>query len=325
MILKINKWKEIRKKAYKSMEELADACGVSASQIKNYESNRRSVKEDDLKKMIKAIEGKLNIELSLNDFLKRDTKTIAVLNHKGGVGKTTVSSNLGYVLATELGKRTVLVDVDFQKNLTQSFGYNEDKEENFYNVFVNKESLSKNMIETGYKNLTIVPSCEEVATLEKYAGQTKFSESILKIALKEDIEEGKFDFIIYDCPPALNDVNTSVINSCDYILVVLTPASFDANGLEILLRFIDDVKEVNGNLDILGCVFNKVDKRKSITFDIMDMIKEIMGEMLFKNHISIDTNVEQAQYNGKPLGAFYSNTRAYKQFIDLAKEVVRNV
>jgi chromosome partitioning protein len=302
-----------------TQQDLADASGIGIGSIKSIETGRTQLAEEYAEKLGDV----LGVDFDV--FYKRETKVISIANNKGGSGKSSLTSSLSYTF-TKLGYKVLVIDADAQMNLTRSFGLDKNPEKNIYDAIMNNESMEKYIISSGYQNLDIVVSDYNMASIEMALFTMIQRESRIKTILKPVVDSGHYDYIFFDTNPTLGILNFNVFNACDEVLVPVELSTFGVDGVEIILNYIDEVKNtVNPDLHITGIVLNKVDERKNITKDIRQIIKSLFGDLVLKSQIGTDTLVEQSQFAGVPLPMFAPNARATKQYEDLAKEVIRIV
>lgn len=313
------KIKEGRTRLGLSQQELSDQTNVNVNTIKALETGRMNTSYDNVLKIANRLG--LSIEsVYIEDF--RDTKIIAVSNNKGGSGKTSVVSNLGYALS-EMDYKILLIDSDMQMNLTYSYGLERDKDKSLNGAILSETTnLEDYVIKTKYKNIDMIISDFDMAAIEPVLFTKTFRESIFKVMLEPLIKKGVYDFIIIDTNPTLGLLNFNILNASQYVLVPVEMTAFGVIGLEILIRFINDVKRANPNLKLLGVLRTKVDLRENITKEADSILTEIFGDNMLNTSISIDTNIKKAQWNREPLTI---NTRARNQYKELAKEVVNLV
>lgn len=313
------KIKEQRLKLGLSQQELSNQTDVNVNTIKAVETGRMNTSY----KNVQSIAERLGLDINaiyIKDF--RKTKVIAVANNKGGSGKTSVVSNLGYALS-EMDYKVLLVDSDMQMNLTYSYGLERNKEKSLNNAILSETTnLEEYITKTDFDNIDMIISDFDMAAIEPVLFTKTFRESIFKVMLKPLIDKGIYDFVLIDTNPTLGLLNFNILNASNYVIVPVEMTAFGVIGLEILIRFINDVRRANTNLKLLGVLRTKVDLRENITKEADSILTEIFGNNMMETSISIDTNIKKAQWNRKPLTV---NTRARNQYIDLAKEVIDNV
>lgn len=304
-----------------TQQELADNAGLSVSIIKAIETGRCETSLENVVKIAKA----LNVDVSeiyLEDY--RDTKVITVANNKGGSGKTTVVSNLGYALS-ENNNRILLIDSDMQMNLTYSYGIERNFDKNLNVALIKEESLEEYILKTSYHNIDIIISDFDMATIEMTLFTKTLRESVFKRILQPIVEKGIYDYILIDTNPTLGMLNFNILNASNYVFIPVEMSAFGILGLDVVTRFIKQVQGINTELELGGVLRTKVDKRENITKEADELLKEFFGDKILDTYISIDTNIKKAQWNNLPLNIFNPGSRAAKQYKELAKEVIKVV
>lgn len=202
--------------------------------------------------------------------------TIAVMNQKGGVGKTTLTRNLGECLASCFGKKVLLADLDPQANLTLSMNVRHFSEEEDRDEFsVNKEDLEvdfclADMFDENYfkafalrEGLDLLPNELSFASMESSLMTRYGREMILRNILALGEQEKQYDICLLDCPPSLGQITVNGLAAADYLLIPVKPSEFSLVGLRYMLQFIAKIRpEINKNLKVLGLVFNGFDSRR---------------------------------------------------------------
>lgn len=254
----------------------------------------------------------------------RDTIVISVSVHKGGAGKSSVSSNLAYALS-QMGYKILGIDTDGQKNFSRTFGKTGASDKNFYIAFMEKEDIRNHILPTDYKDIDIVVGDVALANIEKKMHSMDYRELRMGEILEGVIDEGIYDFIIIDTSPSLGMLNTSILNATDEVLIPVEPTAFGLEGLGVFMEHYNGIKQYNKYLNILGIVLNKVDLRENLSTDVHEVINTAFNKDVLKTQISVDTNIKNAQWRNEPLAVQYKNSRAAKNFESLAKEVVEIV
>lgn len=304
-----------------TQQYLSELSGISLSLIKAVETGRTETSYDNVVKIAKAL--KIDIdEIFIEGF--RNTKIIAVANNKGGCGKTSVVSSLSYSISDiDKDSKVLVIDSDMQMNLTRSYGLDRDLDKNLNTALVNEKNLIDFIKHTEYKNIDIIISDLGLSTIDMLLFTKKLRESVFKRILQPIIDKGLYDYIIIDTNPTLGLLNFNILNACDYVLVPVELTSFGIQGLEILTEYFDEVRTINNNLEILGVLRTKVDKRENITKEAEELLVEVFGDIVFDSYIPVDTNVKKAQWHSLPLSIYSKNSRASKQYKNLAKEVIK--
>jgi chromosome partitioning protein len=240
-------------------------------------------------------------------------KIISIVNHKGGVGKTTTAANLACALAEN--HKILLVDFDPQAALTTSFKINPD-EKNIYYALLDSVSVENCIIETQIKNLYLIPSTLDLAAAEpQLIGQIAF-ERKLKQLLQQLTD---FGYIIIDSPPSLGVLTINSIVAADLIIVPLQCEFLAMKALAHLNKIIEKAKIVNPELKI-RILFTMFDKRSIHPKEIVDEVKKFFPT--FNTIITKSIKFSYSTVAGIPLVEFYKNSEQAIQYINLAKEVL---
>jgi len=247
---------------------------------------------------------------------------IAVINQKGGVGKTTTAVNLASQLA---GKEhdVLLVDLDPQGNATSGLGIDKSAiTATSYDVLFNRVRLDGAVVPTGREGLTVLPATPTLAAAEVELVDLPNRE----FALRQVLQASNCEYIIIDCPPALGLLTINALTSANTILIPVQSEYYALEGLGQLLETIQRVRQgLNPSLDLLGVLLTMYDKRTSLSEQVMDELRNHFGDKLFTTVIPRNIRLAEAPSFGKTIfehDRWSKGARAYKQ---LAKEVVKRV
>nr|WP_297864425.1 AAA family ATPase [uncultured Acetatifactor sp.] len=261
---------------------------------------------------------------------KKTTATIAFANNKGGSGKTTTCANVGYSLSV-LGRRVLLLDGDMQMNLTLSF-FPEDSvlafasgERNLYTALKNEEDLSGYVIHTAYENLDLIPSSALMSSIEYEFFKRQQGERVLARLLEVLRQKGEYDYILMDAPPTLGSWVTNILCASDYVILPLEASPWGLFGVANMFEFLEDRKRLAPDLALLGMVITKVDARKNYGRQTMEVLKEFEEVRVFDTIIRVDSEIEWAQDNSRPVMAYKKSARSAGEYLELAKEVEKYV
>ena len=255
------------------------------------------------------------------------TTVIAFANNKGGSGKTTTASNVGLAMA-KAGKKVLLIDGDMQMNLTLSF-FDEDRalgfstdEKNIHTAIKGERDLSDFVAATEYQGLDMVPSTSLMSSVE-YDLFTKWQrEFILRKCLGPILARGYYDFILIDAPPTLGGWVMNILAVSDFVIIPVEASPWGLFGLANMFDFISQVKNLNPRLEVMGIAITKADERKSYFKQTYETLKEFEAARLFNTYIRIDSAVEWAQDNCKPVVAYKRYSRSAIEYTKLAKEII---
>jgi len=243
-------------------------------------------------------------------------KIIAVINHKGGTGKTTSTLNIGAGLA-RLNKKTLLVDVDPQSNLTEGLGLR-DVKISIYDSIKNDTPLP---IETISPYLDIVPSSLDLLGAEIELVSRLGRETILKRLLKSIA--GQYDYVLIDCAPALGMLTVNALVAADTVLIPLEAEYFAYRGIDRLISIISDVRtHYNENLTIGGVFITKINPRRVITEQITGSIKKYFNDKLFDTSIRINVALVEAQLKGIDVFEYAPASNGAVDYSNLVNEIL---
>jgi chromosome partitioning protein len=254
-------------------------------------------------------------------------KIIALVNQKGGVGKTTTSINLAASLGA-LNRRVLLVDLDPQGNSTTGVGVDKGAITNsIYDALIGEVSIVNVIIKTAYKNLYLVPATINLAgvdieLLEKSKLEPGFIKGEqLKIIL--DSIKDNFDYIIVDCPPSLGILTTNALTAADSVIIPVQCEFFALEGIMQLLNTIMLAqKKLNSNLDIEGVLLTMLDSRTNLGLEVVEDIRSYFKEKVYNTIIPRLIRLSEAPSHGKPIIAYDFNSKGNQAYINLAKEVI---
>ncbi|MBQ4098995.1 MAG: ParA family protein [Clostridia bacterium] len=256
------------------------------------------------------------------------TKIICFANNKGGSGKSTTCASLAYAFS-KAGKKVLLIDGDMQLNLTLSYFSEEtaleiaSSEKNLYNAIKEQKPLDEFIYNTEYEGVDIIPSSTLMSSVE-FELFTKWQrEFILKKMLKSVVDKNVYDYVLIDAPPTLGCWVMNILCASDKIILPVEASPWGLFGLANMFEFISQVQELSPNLELLGVVVTKVDARKNYFKQTMETLKSTDGINVFETVIHLDSSVEWAQDNSKPVGSYKKSTRSALEYSALADEILK--
>jgi chromosome partitioning protein len=260
------------------------------------------------------------IKYGYNESQYKKARVISIVNHKGGVGKTTTTINLGKALV-KLGFKVLLVDMDSQGNLSQSLGI-DNPEKQVVNALLKNEDLP--VVAIG-ENYHLCPSDLELAYADLELVQAVGGVNQLKNKLNPLRES--YDYILIDCPPALNIFTNSALVASNGCLVTLQPEVSAMKGVNNLFERISQVRErINPELVVEGIVLTMVDKRLKVHRDMIEYVNQSLNNFkIYNTQIRINVALKESQISQINIFDYDNNSNGAADYLNLAKEFCSNV
>ena len=253
-----------------------------------------------------------------------NTKIVAVVNQKGGVGKTTTTINLAASLVAE-GLRVLIIDLDPQGNASTGLGIDaRSRELTTYELLLDDVTLEEVIQKTKTDGLMIVPATIDLSSADIELMANEKRSFLLHDALRQPLmDDYDFDFILIDCPPSLNLLTVNAMVASHSVLVPLQSEFFALEGLSQLMLTVREVRQTaNPDLRIEGVVLTMFDARNNLSQQVENDARENLGEMVFKTKIPRNVRVSEAPSFAMPVLDYDPASKGAQAYNELAREVI---
>ncbi len=250
------------------------------------------------------------------------THVLAIVNQKGGVGKTTTAVNLGAALA-EAGRRTVVLDCDPQANATRSLTPLQPVERTIYDVLVDGVAIADAMVQTQVEGLDIVPASQALAGAEIELVNLAGREARLRDALKVLRQTGDHDIALIDCPPSLGLLSVNALVAADGVIVPVQCEYLSLEGLGHLVRTLELVqKRLNQDLELTGLLMTMFDPRTNLSSQVVEEVGRHFPRKRFHTVIPRSIRMGEAPSYGEPITSYAPRSPGALAYRALAGELI---
>lgn len=250
------------------------------------------------------------------------SKIIAVVNQKGGVGKTTTAVNISTILAKK-GKKVLLIDEDPQGNATSGVGIDKDAKKSIYDVIINDVDIDEAIVQSPIKNLSVCPSNinlagAEVELVPMISRELKLKEKIEKV-------ENDFHYIIIDCPPSLGLLTLNAFAAANSLLIPIQCEYYALEGVGQLMNTVNLVKkQLNKSLYIEGVVLTMNDARTNLSNQVIKEVKTYFKDNVYKTIIPRNVKLSEAPSYGMPISVYAPKSKGARCYEKLTNEIIKN-
>lgn len=304
-------------KQHKKEEIVEDELIIDHIEVVERETVKPLVEQEVPPTPIKTIKDKAPVKHVVGQ-----TKVMAIINQKGGVGKSTTAINLSAALG-ELGKQVLLVDLDPQGNSSSGLGIEKSQVHNcVYDVLLNDVAIEDVIIPDVGEGIDLVPATINLAGAEVELVSEMARENRLKDAVGS--LRGKYDYVFIDCPPSLGLLTVNALVAADKLLI---PIQCEFYALEGVTKLLDSMKRVktrlNPTLDIFGVLLTMYDGRTTLSRQVVEEVRSYFGKTVFTTLIPRTVKLSEAPSFGQPITQYDPSGKGAQSYVNLAKEVVQ--
>jgi chromosome partitioning protein len=256
------------------------------------------------------------------DFRPARCRVFAIVNQKGGVGKTTTTVNLATALAA-VGMRVLVVDLDPQGNASTGFGIpRAERLRGGYEILFDELTVEDVAMPTAIPNLSVITSSADLAGAEIQLVNEPRRENRLREALNRSANN--FDYMLIDCPPSLNLLTLNALVAADAVLVPLQVEFYALEGVSSLIQTVEAVRaRFNPNLEVNGVILTMFDRRNALSEAVAGDVRAFFGDKVFKTVIPRNIRISEAPSHGKPVLLYDIKCSGSRAYMHLASEVLQ--
>jgi chromosome partitioning protein len=260
----------------------------------------------------------------VDENVNRRARMLAVVNQKGGVGKSTTAVNLAACLG-EQGEKVLLVDLDPQGNATSGFGLNKNQRQLcIYDALLGDVDVATIIEPVEIEHVFVIPATIQLAGAEIELVSAFSREAKLKTILEPVRED--FDFIIVDCPPSLGLLTINALTAVQGLIIPIQCEYYALEGLSKLLDSVRLVKQhLNPRLDVFGVVMTMFDSRTRLSQQVVSEVRDFFGPVVFETLIPRTVRLSEAPSHGQPVTMYDPNGKGADAYRQLTEEVIERV
>lgn len=251
-------------------------------------------------------------------------QVLAVVNQKGGVGKTTTVINLAAILAAK-GQKVLVIDMDPQANATSGLGFDKNNlSKTIYDVLINHEPIRNVIYDSGRKSLHICPANINLVGAEVELVDVVSRETVLKMAIQDIVDE--YQIVLIDCPPSLGLLTVNALTAANGVLVPIQSEYFALEGLTQLMETVSLIKRgLNPSLSIFGVIVTMFDARTQLSHQVASEVRRYFGDKVFRTIIPRNVRLSEAPSYGKAIMEYDPKSKGAESYDALAREVIMRI
>lgn len=254
----------------------------------------------------------------------RPTRIIAVANQKGGVGKTTTVINLAACLA-ELGRVVLVVDLDPQANATSGLGLEKQEGASLYLALLGRDTIHEMIYQTEIDGVHVIPAELDLAGAEVEIARMDEYLHCCRKALRPAVEDGRYDFILLDCPPALGVLTMNALTTADAAMVPIQCEYYALEGLTVIHNLLDRLRNSGANPGIRmeGIVMTMFDGRTNLAAQVVKEVRQHFGSLVYSSLIPRNVRLSEAPSFGRPITLYDPASKGAEAYRALAREFLQ--